>query len=118
MMDEPTSVRYVHPAYFDHAPRFHSGIGPDEMPAIIRRDEAVFTPGQMRALGAGAGGGTNVQVNVVNNTGAQVQTRSERKGNVDVRTIVIGHVKDEFNRGGFDAQLRARTGTQVQPRGR
>jgi hypothetical protein len=36
---------------FDRAPRLHSGIGPDEMPAIIRKDESVLTPAQMKAVG-------------------------------------------------------------------
>ncbi len=46
--------RLVHPSHFAGAPRFHNGrlgIGPDEMPAILRRDEGVFTPEQMRAMG-------------------------------------------------------------------
>jgi hypothetical protein len=38
---------------FAHAPRFHAGIGPLEIPAILRKDEGVFTPGQMKALGGG-----------------------------------------------------------------
>ena len=32
-----------------------AGLAPDEVPAILRRGEAVLTPGQMRALGAGHG---------------------------------------------------------------
>ncbi len=45
MPDEPTFYRLI--------PRFHSGIGPDEVLSIIRKDEGVFTPGQMKALGIG-----------------------------------------------------------------
>lgn len=48
--DAITATRLVHPAYFDDAPRFHSGIGPGERAAIIRKDESVLTPGQMKAL--------------------------------------------------------------------
>lgn len=67
--------RYVHPAYFDDAPRFHSGIGPGERAAIIRNDESVLTPGQMRAL-APVGGGSapqdvHVTVSVDNNGNLQ-----------------------------------------------
>ena len=61
MGDEPTFARYLPAAAFASAPRFHSGIGPGEVPAIIRNDEGVFTPGQMRHLapvGAGGGGGS------------------------------------------------------------
>jgi hypothetical protein len=45
--------RYVHPAYFDDAPRFHDGLAPDEFPAILQQGEGVFTPAQMKAMGAG-----------------------------------------------------------------
>lgn len=31
-------------------PRFHGGIGPDEVPAVIQRSEGVFTKGQMAAM--------------------------------------------------------------------
>jgi hypothetical protein len=58
------SGRYVHPAHFDDAPRFHSGIGPGERPAIIRNDESVLTPGQMRQLSPNGGGASNVTVTI------------------------------------------------------
>lgn len=64
--DAITNTRYVHPAHFNDAPRFHSGIGPGERAAIIRTDESVLTPGQMKALGGGAGGGQPVVINNYN----------------------------------------------------
>lgn len=52
----PARTRGVDAGHFLHAPRYHAGgiagLGPDEVPAILRRGEAVLTPGQMRALGA------------------------------------------------------------------
>jgi tape measure domain-containing protein len=48
---------------FATAPRLHGGgmIGPDEVPAILRRGEGVFTPAQMAAMApVGAGGGDRV----------------------------------------------------------
>lgn len=54
--------RFVHPAYFDNAPRAHTGIGPNERPVVITNDESVLTPGQMRAMG----GSRNVRVEIVN----------------------------------------------------
>jgi len=53
--------RYVHPAYFENAPRFHSGgtVGADEVPIIARKGEGVFTPAQMAAMG---GGGSSISV--------------------------------------------------------
>lgn len=44
------AARYIHPAYFDDAPRFHSGMAPglaaDEFPAILQRGERVITAAQ------------------------------------------------------------------------
>lgn len=65
--DAIKNTRYVHPAHFNDAPRFHSGIGPGERAAIIRTDESVLTPGQMKALGNGAGVGAAQPVNITNN---------------------------------------------------
>ncbi|MEW6670231.1 MAG: hypothetical protein AB1427_00925 [Thermodesulfobacteriota bacterium] len=62
MMSEPGQVRYVPSILFAGAPRFHSGIGPGERPAIIRDDEGVFTPGQMKALGAAAGRSGDIHI--------------------------------------------------------
>jgi phage-related minor tail protein len=47
-------MRSVNPALFNSAPRFHTGglVG-GEVPAVLLKGEGVFTPGQMRALGAG-----------------------------------------------------------------
>lgn len=62
---EATFTRYVHPAYFDDAPRMHTGgIAGDEVPIIAKKGEGVFTPGQMRALGGGAVtiGDTNIVI--------------------------------------------------------
>lgn len=51
-------ARGVDAAVFLTAPRYHTGgfagLAPDEMPAILRRGEAVLTAEQMAALGAGA----------------------------------------------------------------
>lgn len=58
--------RNVNPAVFMGAPRLHSGVGPGEIPAIIKDDESVLTPAQMRAIGARGGRGGAVTVNVVN----------------------------------------------------
>lgn len=48
---EPAAAMRMLPAStFRHAPRFHTGIGPDELPAVLKRNEGVFTEGQMRAM--------------------------------------------------------------------
>lgn len=60
---EPSPTRRVPASFFEGAPRYHTGfINPTyERAAIIRTDESVLTPGQMKAI-AGAGGAS-----VVNN---------------------------------------------------
>ena len=54
--EQPTVYRIMPSETFIGAPRFHTGKG--EMPAIIKEDESIFTPGQLRALGRGQGGGS------------------------------------------------------------
>jgi len=83
------SGRYVHPAYFDDAPRFHTGgIAGDEVPIIARRGEGVFTRGQMAALG-GAAPKVNVIVN--NNNGSSVavgEPRTTSDGGIDIPVLI------------------------------
>ncbi|MDB0572245.1 phage tail tape measure protein [Ralstonia solanacearum] len=48
---EPTAFRVLPMAAFDRAPKYHTGgIAADEVPALLKRGEGVFTPGQMRNL--------------------------------------------------------------------
>ena len=59
---EQAGFRALSPLAFAAAPRFHSGgIAGDEVPAVLKRGEGVFTPGQMAALGGGGAGVTVVQ---------------------------------------------------------
>ena len=60
------AMRAVSPGIFAGAPRYHMGgiIGPDEVPAILRRGEVVRTPEQEAALGRRMGGIT-VNINGV-----------------------------------------------------
>ena len=64
---EGAGRRTLPASVFERAPRYHTGIGPREQAAVIRRDEGVFTPGQMasmasidavRAAVGGSGGNT------------------------------------------------------------
>ena len=52
-------ARSVDAGLFLTAPRYHTGglagLAPDELPAILKRGEAVLTPEQMRALGGSMG---------------------------------------------------------------
>jgi len=115
---EPTSTRYVHPAYFENAPRFHTGLMPGEIPAILQQGEAVLTPGQMSAIG-GALRGPAVQVNVAvqNNTDSKVsvQQKKNASGGVDmvflveqIESHIAGNVSD--GRGPLNSSLFNRYG--------
>jgi hypothetical protein len=122
MMNEPSGMRMVDPSIFASAPRYHSGNIPGvqshEIAAVIRKDEAVLTPGQMRALG-NRGGGNNVQVVVNNNApNTQATTNKRSAGGVDIHEIIISTVNDATANGKFDGAQRARFGSQIQPRGR
>ncbi|MCB1453197.1 MAG: tape measure protein, partial [Rhizobiaceae bacterium] len=72
--------RNVHPAYFDNAPRYHSGVGPGEEAAIIRKDESVLTPGQMKAIGRMSGGPVTVHVHNAP-AGTTAESRQSRDAN-------------------------------------
>src|SRR5574344_30455 len=59
------STKAVSPSVFENAPRFHTGglVG-GEIPIIAKKGETVFTPGQMKALGAELNSKPPVYVNV------------------------------------------------------
>jgi phage-related minor tail protein len=98
--DAIRATRYIHPAYFDDAPRFHTGIGPGERPAIIRNDESVLTPGQMRQLSPA--GSTVVAVNIINQSSARVEQQQNSSGGVDVliRDAVQGVIANDAQSNG------------------
>lgn len=82
---------------FASAPRFHTGIGPGEMPAVIRRDESVLTPGQMRQLApAGQGGAGPITVNVMNApAGTTAEARTTRDGNGVKIDVMLKRMVDD-----------------------
>ena len=90
-------------AAFDQAPRFHGGgIVADEVPIIARRGEGVFTPGQMRLLGAGLvkREPVNVAVNIHNNA-VGVQARAETSplpGGGSRLDIIIEQIEGQMTR--------------------
>jgi lambda family phage tail tape measure protein len=88
-------TRSVHPALFTNAPRFHSGgIVSGEVPIIAQEGEAVFTRGQMRALGGALSArqspAVNVQVNVVNKAqGVDARIEQQRQPDGGLRLDVF-----------------------------
>lgn len=95
--------RNVNPAVFAGAHKFHSGgvIG-NEVPIIAKRGETVFTPGQMRLLGAGLSGREPVKVEVnVHNNAAGVQARAETSplpGGGSRLDIIIEQIEGQMTR--------------------
>lgn len=82
------------------APRFHSGIGPNERAAIITKDESVLTPGQMRQLApVGSGGGIgSIGVEIKNQgTPQQVTSATPR---FDGERMVIDIVTRDLSQNG------------------
>jgi len=110
---DPIIYRHgMHSSVFAGAPRYHAGVGPGERAAVIRTDESVLTPGQMKALApvARPGGGQNTQVNVNNYSGADVQQQKRSENGVDIVDIMIGQVGKHMARGDLDSALAARPG--------
>ena len=84
--------RALPPALFEGAPRYHAGgiagLRPEEVPVILQRGEGVFTPAQMRALGA-----PRVTVQIENRgTPQRVVSRAVR---LDPRDLVVTIVTED-----------------------
>jgi hypothetical protein len=90
-------TRYVHPAHFNDAPRFHSGIGPGERAAVIQNTESVLTAGQMKALAPAGSGSGSVQVNVYNAPAGTSATSTQTKtggGGTRIDVTLQRHMDD------------------------
>jgi len=85
--DSPASRRLFPAGLFASAQRFHSGLLPNEFPAVLQKGEAVLTPGQLRAV-AGAGK-TNVTINVIEGRGTQVEVQQGQDENGDLTIDII-----------------------------
>ncbi|MCB1888120.1 MAG: hypothetical protein KDH20_10990, partial [Rhodocyclaceae bacterium] len=100
------AMRILPAATFAHVARYHTGIGPREEAAVIRRDESVLTPGQMQVLAPLAAvseavrgampspGGTPVTVNVLpppGHTGRVERSRGPDGG--ELLTVIVEQVR-------------------------
>jgi hypothetical protein len=81
--------RYVHPAYFDRAPRLHrGGISGNEVPTILERGEEVLTRRDPRHRMNG-GGMPSVTVNVINQGGQAMDVERASAPRFDGEGYVI-----------------------------
>jgi lambda family phage tail tape measure protein len=88
------ATRSASAGLFANAPRFHGGgIVGNEVPIIAQKGEAIFTPGQLRALGGAVSGRpeVRVEVHVQNNVSgavARVENRQQPDGSTRLDVIL------------------------------
>jgi hypothetical protein len=86
--------RTVPSAVFAAAPRLHDGLMPNEFPAILQKGETVFTPGQLKAMGAGSGRRVNVNNNFyITAPGGRVAPQSVGQVQAGVYTSIVRAAK-------------------------
>lgn len=134
---ESSFYRPVPRMLFARAPRFHKGRYYDpatELPAIIRKDESVLTPGQMRAIAAapvprvlpvdtGRNTARNaapvVNITIINQADAEVETnqRQNSDGGIDLEIMVTKAVARDMSRrnGVTNKVLRNQFGASKKP---
>lgn len=101
-----TATRYIHPAYFDDAPRFHLGV--DEVPAILQRGEQVIPRNQV-----GRRGGAVVNIKVIDRAGVDLQEGQQRTnadGSIDLDVVIEKKVSRAVGKGAADTAMRSRYG--------
>ncbi|MGB5903491.1 MAG: tape measure protein [Xanthobacteraceae bacterium] len=91
-------TRSVTAATFRNAERLHSGVGPGERAAIIRKDESVLTPGQMRQLALVSQ--QPAQPSVTNHITVDVRGAT---GNAEVQKMVAAGMQVAYKRAIADA---------------
>jgi len=111
-------VRVVNPDMFKFAPRLHSGLMPNEFPAILKQGEGVFTPEQMKAMGSQGRSvvvNSNVTVNMQSGIAGGQQNdpvQTELVGREISRTInekINANIQKQLRPGGIiDQHLRSR----------
>lgn len=96
-------IRRVDPAIFAIAPRLHTGLRPDEFPAILQRGEQVLSRREVAA-----GRGAPVLNITVNNMAPGTRARVEDSGNGIDYSIIVEQIESEIAR-------RAQRGSGIGP---
>lgn len=92
--------RIADAAVFANAPRYHTGgIAGNEVPTILEKGEGVFTEGQMAAIGKGMSP-PNIQMNIINNSGAQVSEDSKPSVRFDGKNMILDVVLEGVGKPG------------------
>ncbi len=84
----PSFTRSVPNWLFANAPRLHSGLRSDEYPAILQRGESVFPKGSS----------PNVEINIKNETGAEIAATPVV--NFDIDKMVVGIILKNVSQNG------------------
>lgn len=122
LIGDPTaSLRMLPSALFDNAPRFHSGLAPDEFPAVLQRNERVLSADHNeRFVRAIEGGGGGVKVNIHNYGGGEVETRERTGpgGEAEMDIFIGRKVNAHIASGQADGAMAQRYGLQRAVGGR
>lgn len=110
---EGSGLRLRPLAMFAGAPKYHGGgLAGDEIPAVLKRGEGVFTPGQMRALGGG--GGVQVIVNdqrtAASSSPVSISQGTGGDGMQQIRVLIRDEVRGQLGSGQLDSSMRASFG--------
>ena len=90
-------VDYMQKRWVAALPKYHSGgLAHDEQVAVLRRNEGIFTPGQMKALGDRS---VNVAINVENKSSQPVNAK-QGKTQFDGKKYIINVILEDINQGG------------------
>jgi hypothetical protein len=100
---EPASLQMISPLAFAGAPRLHSGLAPDEFPAILQQGELVVPRGQWST--GGRQQAPTIIFNTVNNTASPIDVQQRGAAKWDGEKVVIGIVVKNINENGVLGQM-------------
>lgn len=89
--ESPPGKAFVNPAVFVGAPRLHSGLAPDEFPAILQSGEQVIPRGGSRQPVA------TPQITINNQTGTPIKAENIK---FDGKQWVLNIIAEDFSKGG------------------
>jgi hypothetical protein len=104
------SWRMGDPSMFIRAPRLHTGLMPDEYPAVLQTGEKVTPRG-----GSSGGGGNNVMIKISHPPDTQARASSSQQSGMDMHEIIISHVQQGLATGRLDPLMANRFGARPRP---